>query len=166
MPLGDSINEQLIEMFSLDKSRNLILSKTCQKIKKDNEDGLNRVLKDKYTVNKYNPNYCYITDLPIKNIITINIDDLLEKVYADKSSRTSLNDTKIYGSIEVNDAVNLYKLHGSVTYPIEYKMSFTEKELTDLFLREKNYLKLFRLRYLPHQLFFGVLVCRIIILLT
>lgn len=34
--------------------------------------------------------------------------------------------------------VNLFKLHGSVTYPLGEKMSFTEKELTDLFIRDKG----------------------------
>ena len=48
LPLGNIINERLIEMFSLDKSRNFNLSKSCQKIKKDNKDALNRVLKEIY----------------------------------------------------------------------------------------------------------------------
>ena len=39
--------------------------------------------------------------------------------------------------MEKTNSVNLYKIHGSVTYPINYEMSFSERELTDLFLREK-----------------------------
>lgn len=145
LPLGKTINEQLIQLFSLDKSRNFSLSKTCQKIKKDNEDALNRLLKEKYTVKSYDPRYVYITDMPINNIITLNIDNLIERIYDENSKKISLIDSKIYGSLEQKNTVNLYKIHGSVTYPMEEKMSFTEKELTDLFLREKNYMKQFLL---------------------
>ena len=38
--------------------------------------------------------------------------------------------------------MSLYKLHGSVTYPIGSRMSFTETELTDLFIKDS---KLFEL---------------------
>lgn len=138
LPLGKTINEELIQLFSLDKSRDFSLSKTCQKIKKDNEDALNRLLKEKYTVKSYDPRYVYITDMPINNIITLNIDNLIERIYDENSKKISLIDSKIYGSLEQKNTVNLYKIHGSVTYPMEEKMSFTEKELTDLFLREKK----------------------------
>lgn len=138
LPLGKEINEQLIDIFSLDKSRNFTLSNTCKKIKRENEDALTRLLKEKYTVKEYDPRYRYITDLPIKNIISLNIDNLIECIYDENTSRISLIDSKIYGTLEQTNAVNLYKIHGSVTYPIQEKLSFTEKELTDLFLREKK----------------------------
>ena len=137
LPLGNIINERLIEMFSLDKSRNFNLSKSCQKIKKDNKDALNRVLKEIYMVKSYDDRYAYLVDLPINNIITLNIDNLIEKIYEEKTDTISLIDSKVYGSLEKSNSVNLYKIHGSVTYPMTEDMSFTEKELTDLFLREK-----------------------------
>ena len=80
LPLGKEINEQLIDIFSLDKSRNFTLSNTCKKIKRENEDALTRLLKEKYTVKEYDPRYRYITDLPIKNIISLNIDNLIERI--------------------------------------------------------------------------------------
>lgn len=138
LPLGDQINRMLINLFSLDKTRNYTLSKTCQKIKKDNEDALCRFLREKYTVKRYDSRYQFITDLPIKNIVSLNIDNLLERIFDETSRNVSLLDSKIYGSLENNNAVNMYKIHGSVTYPMTERMSFTEKEVTDLFLREKN----------------------------
>ena len=138
LPLGNAINERLIKLFSLDESRNFSLSKTCQKIKKDNEDMLEKFLKETYTVKSFDREYISITRLPIKNIVTINIDNLLEKVYDDPESSANLSDSSIYGSLEKEKVVNLYKLHGSVTYPLGTKMSFTEKELTDLFIRDKG----------------------------
>ena len=61
LPLGDEINKSLIELFSLDKSRKTNLSKTCQKIKKDNEAMLERILKEKYTVKSFDREYLTIT---------------------------------------------------------------------------------------------------------
>lgn len=130
LPLGNIINERLIEMFSLDKSRNFNLSKSCQKIKKDNKDALNRVLKEIYMVKSYDDRYAYLVDLPINNIITLNIDNLIEKIYEEKTDTISLIDSKVYGSLEKSNSVNLYKIHGSVTYPMTEDMSFTEKELS------------------------------------
>lgn len=142
LPLGDDINQRLIKLFSLDNNRKLNLSKTCQKIKLDNSDILEKELKEIYTVKKFDEEYYTITKLPIKNIVTINIDNLLEKIYDSSRSSMNLSDTTIYGSLEKEKAVSLYKLHGSVTYPIGSRMSFTETELTDLFIKDS---KLFEL---------------------
>ena len=138
LPLGNEINEKLTELFALDKNRKLNLSKTCQKIKKDNEAMLEKVLKEKYTVKSFDREYIMLTRLPVKNIVTINIDNLLEKIYDDSESLVNISDATVYGSLEKDGMVNLYKLHGSVTYPLGTKMSFTEKELTDLFIRDKG----------------------------
>lgn len=138
LPLGDEINRYLIDIFDLDKSRNLNLSKTCQKIKKEDESILERELKEKYSVQTFDREYLIMTRLPLKNIVTINIDNLLEKVYDDQESSVNISDTQVYGTLEKEGVVNLYKLHGSVTYPVGSRLSFTEKELTDLFIRDRN----------------------------
>ena len=132
LPLGKDINEKLIALFALDKDRKYSLSKTCQRIKKDNEEMLEKILKETYTVSTFDKEYIELTRLPIKNIITTNIDNLLEKIYDDSKASVNLSDAAVYGSFEKDKVVNLYKLHGSVTYPFGAKMSFTEKELTDL----------------------------------
>ncbi|MGN1167801.1 MAG: SIR2 family protein [Lachnospiraceae bacterium] len=138
LPLGDDINKRLIKLFSLDNSRNFNLSKTCQKIKINNSDMLEKELKEIYTVKNFDEEYLTITKLPIKNIITINIDNLLEKIYDSPKSSMNLSDTAIYGSLEKEKVVSLYKLHGSVTYPVGSRMSFTETELTDLFIKDSK----------------------------
>lgn len=138
LPLGDEINKRLIKMFSLDNSRNLNLSRTCQKIKINNSDILEKKLKEIYTVKTFDEDYFEITKLPIKNIVTINIDNLLEKIYESPKSAINISDTAIYGSLEKEKVVSLYKLHGSVTYPVGSRMSFTETELTDLFIKDNK----------------------------
>ena len=63
LPLGDEINKRLIKMFSLDNSRNLNLSRTCQKIKINNSDILEKKLKEIYTVKTFDEDYFEITKL-------------------------------------------------------------------------------------------------------
>lgn len=138
LPLGNRINDKLIKLFQLDKTRGFNLSKTCQKIKKDSEGLLEKILKDTYRVCDFDNIYLELTKMPIKNIVTTNIDDLVERIYGSKESKIRISDSKIYGTLEKENMVNLFKLHGSVTYPLGEKMSFTEKELTDLFIRDKG----------------------------
>lgn len=136
LPLGNEINKHLIDVFGLKTNREYTLSKSCQKIKKDNKDALERLLKETYRVKSFDKMYTGLCRLPIKNIITLNIDNLVERIYEDESSTKIIADNNITGSLEKNNVVNLYKLHGSVTYPMGSDMSFTDKELTDLFVRE------------------------------
>ena len=111
------------------------MSKTCQKIKRDNVDALERILKDTYRVKTFDDIYLNLDRLPIKNIVTLNIDNLIEKVFDNDISTKNIADINITGPIEKDNVINLYKLHGSVTYPLGNQMSFTDKELTDLFVR-------------------------------
>ena len=62
----------------------------------------------------------------------------MEKIYDSQESSVNISDTAIYGSLEKEKVVSLYKLHGSVTYPVGSRMSFTETELTDLFIRDNK----------------------------
>lgn len=137
LPLGNDINKKLIDFFELDKNRTFSLSQTCQKIKKNSSDALKIFLRDNYIVTEYDELYNVLSDLPIKNIITTNIDDLIEKIYC--NSRTHiLNDTSVSGTMIKNNSINLYKIHGSVNYPIDKNLLFTIEETNGLFLNEKN----------------------------
>lgn len=137
LPLGAEINSRIIEMFGLNKRKQgYTLSKSCQKVKKENKDALERLLKETYRVKKFENCYFSLNKLPIKNIVTVNIDNLIERIYEDENSIKNIADSTITGPLEKSNVVNLYKLHGSVTYPLGYEMSFTDKELTDLFVRD------------------------------
>lgn len=135
LPLGTEINKRIINTFGLNKSRTYTLSKSCQKVKKDNKDALERMLKETYKVKSFDKVYLGLNRLPIKNIVSLNIDNLIERIYEDESSLKNIADSNITGPLEKYNVVNLYKLHGSVTYPLGFDMSFTDKELTDLFVR-------------------------------
>lgn len=136
LPLGKEINERLIDYFELDKNRGFSLSQTCQKIRNSKSDALDMFLKDVYNVEKYNPLYGALTRVPVKNIITTNIDNLIEKIY-DNSKLFKLSDTSINGELLKKNFVSLYKIHGSVTYPTNKELLFSVEELNSLFLNNK-----------------------------
>lgn len=95
LPLGNEINKHLIDVFGLKTNREYTLSKSCQKIKKDNKDALERLLKETYRVKSFDKMYTGLCRLPIKNIITLNIDNLVERIYEDESSTKIIADNNI-----------------------------------------------------------------------
>ncbi len=134
LPLGSAISDRLCSVFGLDKKRYDTLGKVCRKIKVDQEDALSMFLRDTYKVKRYDSAYSCLYRLPIHSIISINIDNLVEKIYEEQDSPKDLSDVKINGDLSKENIVPLYKLHGSVTYSFETKLTFTEEELQSLFV--------------------------------
>lgn len=134
LPLGGAICQKLCETFSINQTVYPTLGKVCQKIKRTQADAMNILLRDTYKVKRYDDIYNILPKLPIQNIITTNIDDLVERIYSNVSSPKDISDTRIYGEVQKQNTVSLYKLHGSITYPFEENMSFTVEELNSLFI--------------------------------
>lgn len=138
LPLGNVICKRLIDNFGLNPDIYTSLGKVCQKIKRTQEDEFNIFLKEIYRVKSYDEVYSVLPQLPIKNIFTINIDDLIEKVYASPDSIKEIADSYITGNLQKENIVSLYKLHGSVTYPATDTMRFTIDELNNLFVTDNQ----------------------------
>lgn len=138
LPLGDAIKDYLIEKFDLNKSRNYSLDRVCQIIKQNQNDSLKVLLKEKYVVDDFDKEYYYLDNLPIKNIVTTNIDNLIESIFHGKDTSSKLSDICIYGPLEQDDVINFYKLHGSVTYPFDKELTFSLSELRIAFLRNRH----------------------------
>lgn len=138
LPLGPAISDRLCQVFDLDKNRYDNLGKVCRKIKLEQEDALNAFLRDTYKVKRYDSSYSCLYSLPIRSIISINIDNLVEKVYEEPDSPKDLSDVKINGDLAKDNIVPLYKLHGSITYPFSSRLTFTEEELHSLFVTDNR----------------------------
>lgn len=54
------------------------------------------------------------------------------------SDRTNNNisDIAINGPLEKDNIINLLKLHGSVSYPLDHDMTFTVQELNRVFFKK------------------------------
>lgn len=138
LPLGNKIKEKICETFSIEKKEKDNLGKVCRRIKSSHADYFKDYLRKTYRVKSYNEIYNVLPNLPIKNIISINIDDLIEKIYEEESSIRDISDVKLNGDTQKDNIVSLYKIHGSVTYPIEYPLSFTIEEINELFVRDPS----------------------------
>ena len=137
LPLGNQICERLCKTFEVDINKFKTLGKVCRKIKLSQEDEMKVYLRNTYKVKEFDPAYNCLPTLPIKNIFSINIDDLIEKIYSNPNSIKDISDVLINGNSCKENIVPLFKLHGSVTYSITERISFTEEELRSLFL--ENY---------------------------
>lgn len=138
LPLGGEIATRLCSLFNLDKTVYDSLGKLCRKIKKTQEDELTAFLRETYKVKRYDAVYSCLYHLPIRSIITLNIDNLVEKVFEEEASPKDLSDVHINGDVSKDNIVPLYKLHGSVTYPFDEKLTFTEEELQSLFVTDSR----------------------------
>ncbi len=135
--LGFELRQYLIEHFELHQYSNYSLPKIVNYLKRTRKSDLYHILKTKYKVNYYSEKYDVIKKLPVKNIFTTNIDNLCEKIYENYNDNY-LSDVEIYGFIE-SPGVNLYKLHGSITYTYDKELLFSSNELSGAFLKDSAF---------------------------
>jgi len=135
--LGVELKKYLVEHFDLEKHSHLSLPKITNFLKRTRKSDLYYILQNKYSVERYSNKYNSIPKLPIKNIFTTNIDNLCEKIY-ENSNDNFLSDVEVQGFIE-NPGVNLFKLHGSVTYTYDKEFLFSSSELSGEFLRDPSF---------------------------
>lgn len=93
-------------------------------------------LREKYTVNSYNPKYDCLQKINLHSFITTNIDNLIQCVY-DKSTNYYLHDITFYGASKpVSSEIPLIPLHGNVKN-LSSRLYFGKNELTNV--DEKNH---------------------------
>lgn len=135
LPLGEELKKLLIEEFELEKFKDFSLSQISNVIKKSQKADFHRFLIENYTVHDYEEKYDVLDLINIRNIFTLNIDDLVERIYTGKDKNNVLYDVSVYGSVE-NEGINFHKLHGSITYPNDKELLFTPEELSILLTTE------------------------------
>lgn len=129
LPLGNQLKDLLIEKFGLEKYKEKDLAYIAKKLKKTRNGDLFQFLKEQLSVKEYDKRYKNIFSYKINNIITLNIDDLLEVLFCRDISNKSLVDAKQYGVTESANTM-LFKIHGSVTYLADDDYYFTSDEIT------------------------------------
>lgn len=135
LPLGDSLKDLLVSRFELQAFSSMELPQISSIVKKTQKGEFHRFLKELYTVKTFEPYYSYLDLVKINNIFTLNIDNLIEKIYSQTSFTNILNETIHFGFN--NNRVNLFKLHGSVTYP-NGDLLFTPDELSTLMAKDTS----------------------------
>lgn len=96
---------------------------------------LEKFLKEKFTVDEYDPEYKNILKLNCNNIFTVNVDDLIYKIYEDNSS-FSLRDVTIRGEPSSPEIIRYIPLHGSILN--NQKMPFSAIDMATGHLQYEN----------------------------
>lgn len=92
---------------------------------------LQEYLREKYTVNSYNPLYDALNLISINSYITTNIDNIIQCIM-DHSDRYNLHDVVVYGACKRNKSTIPYiSLHGNVK-DINSHLYFGKNELANV----------------------------------
>ncbi len=134
------ITEDIISYFNLAKFRGHRLSKIISHLNKTKLGEFTHFLKEKYTIdNSYPKEYNSITNLPLKNIFTTNIDNLIECIFNSLPNGKYVEDAEILGRTE-SPAICFFKFHGSITYPYDKKLVFSTEDIATTILKDPGLL--------------------------
>lgn len=126
LPIGMQLLGALKKNFSRIESYSS-LPKACTTLKKSDKNSFYNFLEERFTVEKFDPDYSIITKIKIRNIYTTNIDDLFFKIYATNEAPYYLNDNSRSGDeISDSDAIGYFPLHGCVKNKGDYVFGLTD----------------------------------------
>ena len=135
LPIGHELQRELVEEFGVPSS--LGLSQVATLLNSTRRAEFRSFLKTRFSVVHYDHKYNIIEQLPIKSIITTNIDNLLHQIYSNGTT-SYLNDLDLRGSTFFDrSAVDLITLHGCVLHE-DRQLTFDETELASAFAREPD----------------------------
>ena len=135
IPTGNVLQRELVELF--DVPPNLSLPQIATLLNSTSRADFRTFLNGRFTVGDFDPEYKIIEQLPIKSIVTTNIDNLLYEIY-NNGTKSYLNDLDLRGSTFFDrNAVDLVTLHGCVSHESR-ALTFDETELASAFAREPD----------------------------
>lgn len=132
-PLGVDLAAELNKEFNTNIK--LSLAKLCTILKARDSKKLNNYLTSRFKVSSLSPDYKYesLYNINIKNIFTVNIDDLIIHLFSGNKNKYINNVTAGNGiSIDGDNSINYIALHGCVTAKQQY--TFTTFDLSSSFL--------------------------------
>lgn len=97
LPLGVGLLDEMRRRFPAIRSYKS-LPRACTKLLQTNKEEFHAFLHDRFTVGTYDKRYQALRELPIHNIYTTNIDDLVVRVYEDGDGTPYLLDRTTYGA--------------------------------------------------------------------
>lgn len=121
LPVGAMLLEELKEHFPTIKDYDS-LPWACTKLVGSDKESFHAFLRRRFKVGDYDQRYAVLASLPIRNIYTTNIDDLLPKLYQSSDAAIELVDRSLVGAgykEPSGSMVGYHPLHGSVTHPNE-----------------------------------------------
>lgn len=118
LPVGSELFDELKQRFPSVREYES-LPWACTTLVATDREMFHEYLRDRFTVGEFDPSYDVLPKLPLRNIYTTNIDDLLPRVYDASDMAVTLQDRALVGASYGNSAVTsvgYHPLHGSVTH--------------------------------------------------
>lgn len=142
LPLGPKLAQELNGVFKT--NFNLPLSNLCTVLKGKDSEKLDGYLSSRFKVKSYYEDYKYqsLYKVNIKNIFTVNIDDLIINLY--KNSKNKYINNVISGnglSVDEKNSINYIALHGFVVSKNKY--IFSTFDLASAFKNETGLWSIF-----------------------
>ncbi|WP_184853122.1 P-loop NTPase [Paraburkholderia tropica] len=137
LPVGDGLRSELLDHFKRSKPSSLTLPQLCQIISSTQREALGEFFSQRFTVEKFEPEYRNLERVNIRAIFTTNIDDLIPKIFAD-SQKYYVNDVVLRGPvISGGNAIDYIPLHGCVQHG-DGKYDFSPLEIASSFDRDRD----------------------------
>ncbi len=114
IPIGRELAHELKSQFNLEGLDALSLPQICTILEAENKQKFHEYLKRRFAVHTYDDRYKSLNLCNIHSIFTINIDDLIYKIFS-FSDQNYLNDISKHGPIfSDKSAIGYIPLHGSI----------------------------------------------------
>jgi len=146
LPVGGQLVSELRDTFGVDGGKVLPLAALYQLLASTDQERVDAFLRERFTVDKYDPLYAALLDCEVDAIFTTNIDNLVHRIY-ENSRIAYLNDLDFDGpSVNGLRGIDLVMLHGSVLHD-RRPLRFGPLDVASSFSSDPD-----RWRYLRHRL--------------
>lgn len=137
IPIGSELAKELRNQFSLDGLDALSLPQLSTVLEAQNKYAFHEYLKKRFTVDTFDEKYNILNSYNIHSIFSLNIDDLLYKVFA-LNEVNYLNDISLRGPVFSDKyAIGYIPLHGSIINEEEL-LIFSSTDITSSFSQDPD----------------------------
>ena len=137
IPVGSALQGLLTQEFDLPEDPDFDLPKISSVLESTRATEFREYLKGVFQVGDFDSRYYSLQRLSVANIFSLNIDDLVHRIYED-SREHYLNDLDVYGpSDKTREAVNYVALHGCVQHP-DRPLSFSSRDISAAFSQDQD----------------------------
>lgn len=113
LPIGSKLQEELVSEFQMQDYQSLELPQLISILEATRRAELDAYLRKRFTVETFDERYRVIRRLRLKSIFTVNIDNLLQRIF-EHGSPFYLHDITTHGPANSDEAISYIPLHGCV----------------------------------------------------
>ena len=113
LPVGSHLADELVSEFNAQTFQSLDLPRLAAILEATRRDEFNNYLRRRFSVAEFDARYRVIRRVRLRSIFTVNIDNLLQRVF-EHASPFFLHDITTHGPARTHEAIPYVPLHGCV----------------------------------------------------